>query len=869
MTGCTHFEEPVAPEEIDATTRVVIDEEIINPEALRASAGIANANNPYSYKNMQKAAVLMAKYWGTPAKPVGPTHYYVRFLPKDSLELKTLEDNYNLELFDYPIDRELTNAQIDFYRDDYTNGFCCWKYTLVPRLYWSFPEGIQKEILDEASIQGVSTISRSSSTMSADTNKNPERSLTVSALTDSDYDLIVEQSMKSAGMTPIGSGGGVCAPYSPSAQISCEDDLLKKRINLERVKVRVNTFFNIGTGYTNANGLVVIDKGWGGKFRNPVHYKVKFKTDEWKILDNTTGIAEIYGPKQTDRWCCIITLTDRKNSCFAAIHRALDYMYFKQTEIATPGLTNCKLRIAAKWNQDGNGRVGQYAGFLEYLGPLSHAISIWGISGNQTYSHSYLLSSTFHELGHASLANRCNGILNALQKEQKIREGYANTVEYNFDKQIYPNVSGYDLLTGLTDNYNGFGPQLLAQGFTMSQLETAVSTAKKWNGWKNNINAMTDKPISQELVNYFFEHPNDKIQINFCQSSIQMSPTSNHYYIGQSIQFNLQQTLHDSNFRIKNWRINNCSPSGYELKDTINHVGGKIIFKGPGKYVVNIEISIPNGPTYEQSIPLEIEDFPEPTGELKPRIGVLTKYKLDDYQFFKKWEVLKYDTKIKDFVVCNSRNRYFITQTTYDKSFSVVFTLPGNYKILAYNSVNGKELITEMSVLVNLEGVVINENDYSPSLCDVVTWCNSATDEIKHTVFLKQFNQIPDNPLYYFKTFNEKPFKDHPYYDDLVAVQIHNNYGNTNFCAYWTGGIFSNNSGPNAAMGTTVFYILKTCKPGTIPIYAEEVLIYDSKLVFANRYLRLTQGTTKNEWLNYYQKLTTDYGIIGYVYPSS
>ena len=41
------------------------------------------------------------------SKKLEPTDLYVRFLPQDSLQLNTLKYNYNLELFDYPLDIEI------------------------------------------------------------------------------------------------------------------------------------------------------------------------------------------------------------------------------------------------------------------------------------------------------------------------------------------------------------------------------------------------------------------------------------------------------------------------------------------------------------------------------------------------------------------------------------------------------------------------------------------------------------------------------------------------------------------------------------------------------------------------------------------
>lgn len=77
--GCTHFDEPVMPEE---AAQSVETRAAINAAALRASAGVANINNPYSVANMRKAMNQISAVYGTQPKPIYATHDYVRFYRK-------------------------------------------------------------------------------------------------------------------------------------------------------------------------------------------------------------------------------------------------------------------------------------------------------------------------------------------------------------------------------------------------------------------------------------------------------------------------------------------------------------------------------------------------------------------------------------------------------------------------------------------------------------------------------------------------------------------------------------------------------------------------------------------------------------------
>ena len=109
-------------------------------------------NNPYSLKNMQGAYDSIQKKSSmrrVGALKLEPTHYYVRFLPKDTADFNKLWRD-SLELFDYPLDYEVESWG-DYYHDpSIPEDQPTWQYTKVPVGY-KFPE-VQYEILDECFI---------------------------------------------------------------------------------------------------------------------------------------------------------------------------------------------------------------------------------------------------------------------------------------------------------------------------------------------------------------------------------------------------------------------------------------------------------------------------------------------------------------------------------------------------------------------------------------------------------------------------------------------------------------------------------------------------------------------------------------------
>ena len=105
-------------------------------------------NNPYSLKNMQAAYDSLCMASGVATRSVDllqPTHLYVRFLPKDSVDINRL-DKEKLDLFCYPLDYDVEQWG-DYYHDpSIPEDQPTWQYTRVPVGY-DFPD-VQYEILD-------------------------------------------------------------------------------------------------------------------------------------------------------------------------------------------------------------------------------------------------------------------------------------------------------------------------------------------------------------------------------------------------------------------------------------------------------------------------------------------------------------------------------------------------------------------------------------------------------------------------------------------------------------------------------------------------------------------------------------------------
>ena len=102
--------------------------------------------NPYALEVMQEVYDIYSETEVT----LEATDLYVKFMPKDSIELQRLKYDYNLELFDYPLDIELAEGEV-YVNPDLPESDLVWVYTTVEPDF-VFPTGISYEIIEECYI---------------------------------------------------------------------------------------------------------------------------------------------------------------------------------------------------------------------------------------------------------------------------------------------------------------------------------------------------------------------------------------------------------------------------------------------------------------------------------------------------------------------------------------------------------------------------------------------------------------------------------------------------------------------------------------------------------------------------------------------
>ena len=201
--------------------------------------------NPYALRVMQEVYDTFSE---TPIT-LEATDLYVKFMPKDSVELHTLRYECNLELFDYPLDIELAEGEV-YVNYNLPESDLIWVYTTVEPDF-IFPTGISYEVLEECYI--------------------PEDGETIGSPT-----RFGEVNVEDAAFALMGyDEEGLVdtrANVTPQGTITVFDDYNGFNVPVKGVKIRCHRIVKWATAYTNENGSYTMSKS----FRFKPHYAIVF-----------------------------------------------------------------------------------------------------------------------------------------------------------------------------------------------------------------------------------------------------------------------------------------------------------------------------------------------------------------------------------------------------------------------------------------------------------------------------------------------------------------------------------------------------------------------------------------------------------------
>ena len=219
---------------------------------------------------------------------------------------------------------------------------------------------------------------------------------------------------------------------TPSGKITAYDNIVGDFIPLKGVKVRARRWFTTYIGHTDGNGHFMCN----GRFKRPANYSIVWESAKWDIRNGRLGQAYFNGPKITGPWQLNIGDGDNKSIHFATIHRALHRYYYGLTYgLSRPN--NSRKEKIGYMHKSGD-VLGVYHR-QRNAGILSD-IEIYGKSHDSWRPLSEMLSTTFHELGHA--AHFTNSKSNFKNADNILCESWARCVQYYLTLQEYTEL-GY------------------------------------------------------------------------------------------------------------------------------------------------------------------------------------------------------------------------------------------------------------------------------------------------------------------------------------------------------------------------------------------------------------------------------------------
>lgn len=317
-------------------------------------------------------------------KTIEPTDLYVRFLPQDSLQLNALKSDYDLELFDYPLNIELPEDAV--YQDPtIPEGSFTWLYTTV-KPDFTFPKEIPHEIIEECYIPAD------------DEEISPTRGGIIN---------VEDAAFLSLGYALEEQEPETRKKRRPEGTIRVYDDYANKYVPVKGVKIRCHRFIKWSTTFTDESGHYTMDS----KFRFGPHYAIVFDNrKDFDIWGNWGPIARAnlnmgwHGNRGYSR---DINAGSFAWDWAAANNAAYDYYKMcEETGIAKPP-RNLKIWVFKRWSTSAT----------PMLRRIVHPI---GYNGNSSWKNFFI------NIGYGTLATVLNQMLKKVLPDITIGTGGQN-----------------------------------------------------------------------------------------------------------------------------------------------------------------------------------------------------------------------------------------------------------------------------------------------------------------------------------------------------------------------------------------------------------------------------------------------------------
>ena len=424
-------------------------------------------------------------------------------MPQDTTQVDILVDSLDLLLIPYPYDQDLTDDEIQAHFDANEEGFT-WQYCLVEADF-PMPTEVESELLayiyyqpEEEEDEDGEILTRSG----AEDQLSPEV-----------YEAVFDKSLELTGRDT--SPGTRAERWYPSAHITYTDEF-GTTTNLQNVRVVVTNNASIPlSGYTKSDGWAHITNFGGKGFVDDLKYSISWKSGKWKIKNNKgTAIAKYYKPggRNREEWICNIRDDwNNKYAMYASIHRALN-AYYHESHLKTSGLTKMNhINIRARWNEKNEEGANGFFGSWRI-----NKIHIFSRNSSGPRTNRAMLSTTFHELGHASHYYHIDEVLDWNKNTYfhdvnlNLADTWARGVQYAYMSSLYPN--NFADVIDYFGNYTAVVESLMNQGVTLKQLQTIMMGKTNLGQCRQPVKNLGI--VYDEIVDIIFDNPQTPVRIN-------------------------------------------------------------------------------------------------------------------------------------------------------------------------------------------------------------------------------------------------------------------------------------------------------------------------------------------------------------------
>lgn len=394
----------------------------------------------FSVKNMGDA--LMDLKWRRPVNPTDgriglianelidispydlkPTHYYIKLMPKDSLQHEWATEDHGIFFRPIPFDHIVTGSGT--LSASSPNLFSIPMYGLLP-INETMQVRSDYEILATLYIPQLLT-----EELAAD--------LGTPYLSRQFADVLLDQALYRSGARTYEELVGEKV-WRPRGQVQVYDTFLQEYVGVPNVRVHIVSHGRDVCVTTDVNGDFFLPT-WERDFKGTINYFVDWSGPDYKIFDRyneeLTHEKELAYYQSEDLTTPLyLYIKDGPQYCIATIARALYYHYYSDLNIweRMTDFRHDNYRFQIRYNHCYN---PDKKGKFEW--PIDKHITLWGVKKDGGWVESdELLSTTFHELGHSTMWYRAEKAGYHYDKNHKIiRESWANFIGWYMTKAVY------------------------------------------------------------------------------------------------------------------------------------------------------------------------------------------------------------------------------------------------------------------------------------------------------------------------------------------------------------------------------------------------------------------------------------------------